>query len=59
MKQVARRPVSGWANAAAGLAISGFFGWLAIRNVAAAHSSSATSEPCSATTSFTIAEVSK
>jgi uncharacterized protein (TIRG00374 family) len=33
MKQVVRRPVSGWANLAAGLAISGFFGWLAIRNV--------------------------
>ena len=33
MKQVSRRPVSGWVNAAAGLAISGVFGWLAIRDV--------------------------
>jgi uncharacterized protein (TIRG00374 family) len=30
---VVRRPVSGWANAAAGLAISGVFGWLAVRDV--------------------------
>jgi uncharacterized protein (TIRG00374 family) len=32
-KQVLRRPVSGWAHAVAGLAISGIFGWLAIRDV--------------------------